>query len=181
MLEERYTDSIKNEIAKGRTFDEILNEIPTKDATDQEMDAYFDAGDITNFKQKDIETSSIAKVILLTGLSLILVASIISSPFILSNLNISLVFLFPIYVLLGISLSFIGKRQDKAIKGFQTKKGMDIIAKYITEEGYRAKFEAREKNIVRKFFKALLLVVLTPIDFVSDFLINASTILFPTK
>jgi hypothetical protein len=92
MLEERYTDSIKNEISKGRTFDEILNQIPTKDATDQEMDAYFDAGDITNFKQKDIETSSIAKVILLTGLSLILVASIISSPFILSNLNISLVF-----------------------------------------------------------------------------------------
>ena len=83
--------------------------------------------------------------------------------------------------MLGISLSFIGKRQDKAIKGFQTKKGMDIIAKYITEEGYRAKFEAREKNIVRKFFKALLLIVLTPIDFVSDFFINTSTIINPTK
>ena len=181
MLEEKYTESIKNEILKGRTFEEILNEVPTKDATEQELDAYFDAGDIAGIGEQSITKVSLLKVISLTTISLVLIGGIISSPFILSSFNISLVFLFPVIGLLGILLSFFGKRQNKAINQFQVKLGVKTIEKYLTDDSYREKFDKQEKSKTRKFFITVGLFILTPIDFVSDLLINISVLLFPTK
>jgi hypothetical protein len=181
MLEEKYTESIKNEIEKGRTFDEILNEVPSKDATEQELNAYFDAGDIAGIGEQSITNVSLLKVILLTSVVLILITGLISSPFILNILEINLVFLFPIVILFGVLLSFFGKKQNRAIKQFQIKQGLKVIEKYLTEDTYREKFDRQEKSKVRKFIINVVLLILTPIDFVCDSLISISTLLFPTK
>ena len=181
MLEKKYTESIKNEIAKGRTFDEILNEVPTSDATQQELDAYFDAGDIAGIGEQSITNISLLKVILLTIIVLFLIVGLISSPFILYILGFNFVFLFPIVILLGVSLSFFGKKQNKAINQFQVKSGVKAIEKYLTDDSYREKFDKQEKSKIRKFLITVGLFILTPIDFVSDLLINISILLFPTK
>lgn len=181
MLEEKYTEAIKNEIEKGRTFDEILNEIPTQNSTDQEMDAYFDAGEIAGVGSGNISGGSIGKVILLTSISLILVTSIIASPYILISLGLNLLFLFPIIILLGVPLSFFGKKQDKAITQLCTKRGIKIIEKYLTEDNYREKFDRRENSKILRFLKSILYFILKPIDMVSDLFIKISIILFPTK
>ena len=54
-MQDSYTDAIKSEMLKGRSFDEILNEDPPEDCTSDELHAWLDAGEIAGLHENIVD------------------------------------------------------------------------------------------------------------------------------
>jgi hypothetical protein len=103
MLENtNYSEAINTEIAKGRTFEQILNEEPAEDCLIEELYAWLDAGEIAN-KNKAIPNNfklTYRKVKALEFLLIILISVMLISPFIVPNYMFLLLNI-PLGILIG--------------------------------------------------------------------------------
>jgi hypothetical protein len=131
--EELYTNSIKGEILKGRTFDQILNESPSDDCSPEELYAWLDAGEIAD-KNKKIPNNFRTikrKVLMLETFLIILITLMVISPFIISN-NMFLWLNIP----LGVLVAIVSRSNTKLYSMIEKRIEFTELAKHLTIKGY---------------------------------------------
>ena len=151
-----YTDSINTEIAKGRTFEQILNEEPSEDCLIEELYAWLDAGEIAN-KDKAIPNnfkSTHRKVKALEFTLVVLISAMLISPFIVPN-NMFLLLNIPLGILIGV----LGRTNSKLYSSIETKVELNELTKHLTVKGYTKRALVKE-FIVKLVFTPLHLVCL---------------------
>ncbi|MEJ6798413.1 MAG: hypothetical protein QNK75_05215 [Crocinitomicaceae bacterium] len=151
ILEDKYTDAIKSEISKGRTFDQILNETPSDDCSTDELYAWVDAGEIAGFSQNNDFFITKIKVYALTVLLIIFTFGLVVSPFLVAN-KILLLLNIP----LGIIIAILGRKNSELYSTIEMKMGLIELNKHLFVKGYATKSKIKE----------YLFLIFTPLDWV---------------
>ena len=154
MSEEKYTKSIKEEIQKGRTFEQILNEEPKNDCSPSELHAWLDAGDIVSKETPNDFKTTHAKVKTLEFTLIVLILTMFVSPFIVPN-NTFLLLNIP----LGILIGMIGRTNSKLYSTIETKVELNELSKHLTIKGYTKRILVKE-FITKLIFTPFQLVCL---------------------
>ena len=151
-----YSEAINIEIAKGRTFEQILNEEPAEDCLLEELYAWLDAGEIAN-KDKAIPNnfkSTHRKVKALEFTLVVLISAMLISPFIVPN-NMFLLLNIPLGILIGV----LGRTNSKLYSSIEMKVELNELAKHLTVKGYTKRALVKE-FIVKLIFTPFQLVCL---------------------
>jgi hypothetical protein len=151
-----YSEAINAEIAKGRTFEQILNEEPSEDCLIEELYAWLDASEIAN-KNKAIPsnfTSTYRKVKILEFSLIILISAMLISPFIIPNYMFLL-----LNIPLGILIGMVGRTNSKLYSSIEMKVELNELTKHLTVKGYTKRALVKE-FVIKLFLTPLHLVCL---------------------
>jgi len=150
-MEESYTDAIKAEMLKGRSFEAILNEDPPEDCTTDELYAWLDAGEIAGLHENIVDNFSITKrkVFFLERSLMILILTMILSPLFIQE-NVYLLFNIPI----GIMVAILGRKNAEIYSTIEMKVNLNELCKHLTIKGYTRRAKIRD-FFIELFFRPL--------------------------
>jgi hypothetical protein len=153
-MEGSYTDAIKAEMLKGRSFDEILNEDPPDDCSSDELYAWLDAGEIAGLHKNIPDNFRITKrkVFFLEKSLIVLILAMISSPFLIQD-KIYLLFNIPI----GIVVAIIGRKNSELYSTIEMKLNMNELQKHLSVKGYTQR--VRFKEFIQE-------IIITPLNLI---------------
>ena len=151
-MEGLYTDAIKAEILRGRSFEEILNEDPPEDCSSDELHAWLDAGEIAGLNKNIPDNFRVTKrkVHLLETVLAMLILAMIASPFFIQDKSY-LLFNIPI----GIIVAIIGRKNAELCSTIEMKLSLNELQKHLFVKGYTKRAKIKE---------FLLELVITPLN-----------------
>lgn len=166
-MEELYTEAIKAEMLKGRSFEAILNEDPPEDCSIDELYAWLDAGEIAGLHNNIVDNYSVTKrkVFFLERSLIILILVMILSPFFIQD-KIYLLFNIPI----GFIVAILGRKNGELYTTIEMKSNLNELQKHLTIKGYTRRAKFRD-FFVELFFRPLYYICLLceylfpPLDF----------------
>ena len=150
-MEELYTEAIKAEMLKGRSFEAILNEDPPEDCSIDELYAWLDAGEIAGLHNNIVDNYSVTKrkVFFLERSLIILILVMILSPFFIQD-KIYLLFNIPI----GFIVAILGRKNGELYTTIEMKSNLNELQKHLTIKGYTRRAKFRD-FLMELFFRPL--------------------------
>lgn len=151
----KFTEAINSEIAKGRTFEQILNETPNENCDITELNAWLDAFNIgSTITKKNNSKTTYRKMKTLEVLLIVLISVMFISPFIVPN-NLFLLLNIPLGILVGI----IGRTNTRLYNKIKMRIELNELTKHLTVKGYTKRALIKE-FIVKLLFTPFQLVCL---------------------
>ena len=150
-MEELYTEAIKAEMLKGRSFEAILNEDPPEDCSIDELYAWLDAGEIAGLHNNIVDNYSVTKrkVFFLERSLIILILVMILSPFFIQD-KIYLLFNIPI----GFIVAILCRKNGELYTTIEMKSNLNELQKHLTIKGYTRRAKFRD-FLMELFFRPL--------------------------